>query len=30
MAAFADAVKECLKGRQKKSAVLKRFRMKVQ
>jgi hypothetical protein len=30
MAAFADAVKECLKDRQKKSAALKRFRMKVQ
>ena len=30
MAAFAEAVKECLKGRQKKSTVLKRFRMKVQ
>jgi hypothetical protein len=30
MAAFRDAVKECLKERQKKSAVLKRFRMKVE
>jgi hypothetical protein len=30
MAAFADAAKKCLKERQKKSAVLKRFRMKVE
>ena len=30
MAAFAEAAKKCLKERQKKSAVLKRFRMKVQ
>ena len=30
MAAFAEAAKKCLRERQKKSAVLKRFRMKVQ
>jgi hypothetical protein len=30
MAAFAEAAEKCLKERQKKSAVLKRFRMKVE
>jgi hypothetical protein len=30
MAAFAEAAKKCLKERQKKSASLKRFRMKMQ
>ncbi len=30
MAAFAEAAKKCLKERQKKSAALKRFRMKMQ
>lgn len=30
MAAFTDAARKCLRDRQKKSALLKRFRMKVQ
>ncbi len=30
MAAFGDAARKCLRERQKKSAVLKRFRMKVE
>lgn len=30
MAAFADAAKECLRERRKKSAALKRFRIKVE